>query len=165
MKKSRIILETKGDNPGEPLRKCKNYKNNSASQIKQSNFYHSYVLHVCSLEYGLIFFGYLLCRLAIILYHLFPRIFFLLLFWPLMYAHYLSSSQNISVEDIFTIIFILIYTSIPKHYLHFFLFTKRVIQVLFKRSSSLSYVSSKIIQKQQFTLEIEWWNKSIKAMI
>lgn len=80
MKKSRIILETKGDNPGEPLRKCKNYKNNSASQIKQSNFYLSYVLHVCSLEYGLIFFGYLLCRLAIILYHLFPRIFFLLLF-------------------------------------------------------------------------------------
>lgn len=120
MKKSRIILETKGDNPGEPLRKCKNYKNNSASQIKQSNFYHSYVLHVCSLEYGLIFFGYLLCRLAIILYHLFPRIFFLLLFWPLMYAHYLSSSQNISVEDTFTIIFILIYTSTPKHYLHFF---------------------------------------------
>lgn len=74
MKKSRIILETKGDNPGVPLRKCKNYKNNSASQIKQSNFYLSYVLY--SLEYSLIFFsGYLLCRLAI-LYHLFPRIFF-----------------------------------------------------------------------------------------
>lgn len=74
MKKSRIILETKGDNPEEPLRKCKNYKNNSASQIKQSNFYLSYVLY--SLEYGLIFFsGYLLCRLAI-LYHLFLRIFF-----------------------------------------------------------------------------------------
>lgn len=74
MKKSRIILETKGDNPGEPLRKCKNYKNKSASQIKQSNFYLSYVLY--SLEYSLIFFsGYLLCRLAI-LYHLFPQIFF-----------------------------------------------------------------------------------------
>lgn len=155
MKKSRIILETKGDNPGEPLRKCKNYKNNSASQIKQSNFYHSYVLHVCSLEYGLIFFGYLLCRLAIILYHLFPRIFFsaLILTFDVCTLSIIFSKHF--VEGIFTIIFILMYTSIPKHYLHFFLFTKRVIQVLFKRSSSLSYVSSKIIQKQQFTLEIE----------
>lgn len=155
MKKSRIILKTKGDNPGEPLRKCKNYKNNSASQIKQSNFYLSYVVHVCSLEYGLIFFGYLLCRLAIILYHLFPRIFFsaLILTFDVCTLSIIFSKHfcrrhfyNYIYSDLY------LYTkTLPS----FFLFTKRVIQVLFKRSSSLSYVSSKIIQKQQFTLEIE----------
>lgn len=136
MKKSRIILETKGDNPGEPLRKCKNYKNNSASQIKQSNFYLSYVLY--SLEYSLIFFsGYLLCRLAI-RYHPFPRIFFSALILAFnvctfsiifsnnfcrrhFYNYDIYSESNIKTLPLFGINSVV------------FLFTKRVVQILFNR--------------------------------